>query len=132
MDFLICPERVENEGMFSLSIVQYAIRRVLADGAMQPIETQTIPLGSGGVPCVLRTASSLARKGEVRHVVLARDPLFAPSRPVVSGPRCGPNSVRAGAAGLRRHQAVGRAASRVRLRSLLNTDLLQQLETGRA
>jgi ATP adenylyltransferase len=51
------------------------MRRALADGALQPIETQTILLDSDGVRFVLRTVSSLARKDEARHVAVARDPL---------------------------------------------------------
>ena len=70
-----CPERVENDGVFSLSIVQDAMRRALADGALQPIETQTILLDSDGVRFVLRTVSSLARKDEAGHVAAASDPL---------------------------------------------------------
>lgn len=68
-------EGVENEGVFSLSIVQNAMRRALADGALQPIETRTFLLDSGGVRFVLRTVSSLARKDEARHVVAVGDPL---------------------------------------------------------
>jgi ATP adenylyltransferase len=67
--------RVENDGVFSLSIVQNATRRALADGALQPIETQSAFLDSDGVRFVLRTVSSLARKDEARHVAVARDPL---------------------------------------------------------
>lgn len=61
--------------MFSLSIVQNAMRRALADGALQPIETQTLLLDSEGVRFVLRTVSSLARKDKARHVAAAGDPL---------------------------------------------------------
>ena len=61
--------------MFSLSIVQDATRRALADGALQPIETQTILLDSDGVRFVVRTVSSLARKDKARHVAAATDPL---------------------------------------------------------
>lgn len=61
--------------MFSLSIVQNAMRRALADGALQPIETQTLLLDSEGVRFVLRTVSSLARKDKARHVAAASDPL---------------------------------------------------------
>lgn len=70
-----CPQRVENDGVFSLSIVQDAMRRALADGALQPIETQAILLDSDGVRFVLRTVSSLARKDKARHVAAASDPL---------------------------------------------------------
>lgn len=51
------------------------MRRALADGALQPIETRTILLDSDGVRFVLRTVSSLARKDKARHVSAARDPL---------------------------------------------------------
>lgn len=61
--------------MFSLSIVQDAMRRALADGALQPIETQTILLDSDGVRFVLRTVSSLARKDDARQGAAAADPL---------------------------------------------------------
>lgn len=72
----LAPQKVENCGMFSLSIVQSAMRRALADGALQPIETQTILLDSDGVRFVLRTVSSLARKHQARHVAAVReDPL---------------------------------------------------------
>ena len=74
-DFPVAPERVENDGVFSMSIVQNATRRALADGALQPIETQTAFLDSEGVRFVLRTVSSLARKDEARHVAVAKDPL---------------------------------------------------------
>ena len=69
------PEPVENHGVFSLSIVRNAMRRALADGALQPIDTQTILLDSDGVRFVLRTVSSLARKDKARHVAAAGDPL---------------------------------------------------------
>lgn len=51
------------------------MRRALADGALQPIETRTVLLDSDGVRFVLRTVSSLARKDKARHVAAARDPL---------------------------------------------------------
>jgi ATP adenylyltransferase len=70
-----CPERVENNAVFSLSIVQNAMRRALADGALQPIETQSMLLDSDGVRFVLRTVSSLACKDKARHVAAAKDPL---------------------------------------------------------
>jgi len=51
------------------------MRRALADGALQPIETQTILLDSGGVRFVVRVVSSLARKDKARHADAATDPL---------------------------------------------------------
>jgi ATP adenylyltransferase len=66
---------VENDSVFSLSIVQNAMRRALADGALQPIETQSVLLDSDGVRFVLRTVSSLARKDKARHAAAAGDPL---------------------------------------------------------
>ena len=61
--------------MFSQSIIQHASQRALADGALQPIETQTVLLDSDGVRFVLRTVSSLARKDKARQAVAAADPL---------------------------------------------------------
>ena len=61
--------------MFSWSIVQKATRRALANGALRPIETQTILLDSDGVRFVVRMVSSLAHKNEVRHVGTPADPL---------------------------------------------------------
>ncbi|HEU0203399.1 MAG TPA: phosphorylase [Burkholderiaceae bacterium] len=61
--------------MFSLSIVQEATRRALANGALQPIETQTTVLDDEGVRFVVRAASSLARKDEARHAAVSTDPL---------------------------------------------------------
>lgn len=52
--------------MFSLSVVQEATRRALANGALQPIETKTILLDDHGVRFVVRVMSSLARKDEAR------------------------------------------------------------------
>ena len=60
--------------MFSQSIIQHASQRALADGALQPIETQTVLLDSDGVRFVLRTVSSLARKDKARRPAAA-DPL---------------------------------------------------------
>jgi len=51
------------------------MQRALADGALQPIETQTILLDSDGVRFVLRAVSSLARKDKARQVAAAADPL---------------------------------------------------------
>lgn len=61
--------------MFSQSIIQHATQRALADGALQPIETQTILLDSDGVRFVLRTVSSLARKDKARQTAAVKDPL---------------------------------------------------------
>jgi ATP adenylyltransferase len=61
--------------VFSQSIIQHASQRALADGALQPIETQTVLLDSDGVRFVLRTVSSLARKDKARQAVAAADPL---------------------------------------------------------
>ena len=61
--------------MFTLSILQKAMQRALADGALQPIETQTILLDSDGVRFVVRLVSSLARKDKARHAGAATDPL---------------------------------------------------------
>lgn len=61
--------------MFSLSIAQNAMRRALAEGALQPIETRTILLDSAGVRFVIRMVSSLARDDEARHAAAATDPL---------------------------------------------------------
>ncbi|MEJ8823558.1 phosphorylase [Variovorax humicola] len=71
--------------MYSLSLVQDATRRALADGALQPIETRSIVVDSDGVRFVLRTVSSLVRKDKdkdkdkdkekARHVAAPRDPL---------------------------------------------------------
>src|SRR5687768_13442457 len=54
------PGWVENSGVFSLPIIQSAMGRALADGALQPIETQTVLLDSDGVRFALRTVSSIA------------------------------------------------------------------------
>ncbi|MBT2321074.1 phosphorylase [Variovorax paradoxus] len=67
--------RVENGGVFSLSIVQEATRRALASGTLQPIETDTILLDDDGVPFIVRAVSSLARRDEARHAAVAADPL---------------------------------------------------------
>ena len=48
-----------------------ATRRALANGALQPIETQTILLDSDGVRFVVRTVSSLAHKDKARHAAAA-------------------------------------------------------------
>jgi sulfate adenylyltransferase (ADP) / ATP adenylyltransferase len=69
------PRPVENDHMISRSIVQKATRSALANGALQPIETQTILLDSDGVRFVVRAVSSLARKDQARHAALAADPL---------------------------------------------------------
>jgi ATP adenylyltransferase len=61
--------------VFSLSSVQEATRRALANGALQPIEAQTILLDSGGVRFVVRAVSSVARKDKARHAAVATDPL---------------------------------------------------------
>jgi ATP adenylyltransferase len=67
--------RVENDVVFSLSIVQEAMQRALADGALQPIETRTILLDSDGVRFIVRAVSSHARKDNTRHAATATDPL---------------------------------------------------------
>ena len=51
------------------------MRRALADGALQPIETQTILLDSDGARFVVRAVSSLARKDKAQHSVATTDPL---------------------------------------------------------
>jgi len=61
--------------VFYLSIVQEAMQRALADGALQPIETQAILLDSDGVRFVVRAVSNLARKDEARDAAAATDPL---------------------------------------------------------
>jgi ATP adenylyltransferase len=61
--------------VFSLSIVQAATRRALADGALQPIETQTTLLDDDGVRFIVSAVSSLARKDEARHAAVFTDPL---------------------------------------------------------
>jgi ATP adenylyltransferase len=61
--------------VFSLSIVQEATRRALADGALQPIETRTLLLDSDGVRFVVRVVSSLTRKDEARQAAASADPL---------------------------------------------------------
>jgi len=61
--------------VFSLSVVQEATRRALANGALQPIETKTILLDDHGVRFVVRVMSSLARKDEARYGPVATDPL---------------------------------------------------------
>jgi sulfate adenylyltransferase (ADP) / ATP adenylyltransferase len=70
-----CLGRVENSGVFSLSIVQDATRRALASGALRPIDTDTTLLDDAGVRFVVRAVSSLARKDEARHAAAATDPL---------------------------------------------------------
>ena len=66
---------VENGDVFSLSIVQEATRRALANGALHPIETQTSLLHDHGVRFVVRAVSSLARKHEARNAAVSTDPL---------------------------------------------------------
>ena len=61
--------------MFSLSVVKDATRRALANGALQPIETQTTLLDDDGVRFVVRAVSSLARKDEACHAAVTIDPL---------------------------------------------------------
>lgn len=61
--------------MVSRSVVQKATQRALANGALQPIETQTILLDSDGVRFVVRAVSSLARKDQARYAAVATDPL---------------------------------------------------------
>jgi len=61
--------------VFSLSIVQDVIRRAVATGALQPIETETTLLDDDGVRFIVRAVSSLARKNEARHAAVATDPL---------------------------------------------------------
>ena len=51
------------------------MRRALADGVLQPIETQTIPLDSDGAGFVVRAVSSLARKDDAQRAVATTDPL---------------------------------------------------------
>ena len=65
----------ENGDVFSLSIIQGATRRALADGTLQPIETRTLLLDSDGVRFVVRAVSSLTRKDEAHRVAAAADPL---------------------------------------------------------
>jgi ATP adenylyltransferase len=78
---MVAPSRshgsrsVENGDVFSLSIVQEAARRALANGTLQPIETRTLLLDSDGVRFVVRTMSSLTRKDEARQAAAAADPL---------------------------------------------------------
>jgi len=66
---------VENGGVFSLSIVQEATRRALANGTLQPIETRPLLLDSDGVRFVVRAVSSLTHKDEARQAAPAADPL---------------------------------------------------------
>jgi ATP adenylyltransferase len=61
--------------VFSLSIVHEATRRALANGALQPIETQATWLDDAGVQFVVRAVSSLARKDQARHAAVSADPL---------------------------------------------------------
>jgi sulfate adenylyltransferase (ADP) / ATP adenylyltransferase len=70
-----CLGRVENNGVFSRSIVQDATRRALASGALQPIETATTLLDDDGVRFIVRAVSSLARRNEARHAKVGTDPL---------------------------------------------------------
>lgn len=65
---------MQNRGVPSPSIVHEATRRALASGALQPIETETVLVDSEGVRFIVRTVSSLARKGEARPAAAA-DPL---------------------------------------------------------
>jgi ATP adenylyltransferase len=62
--------------VFSLATLEFATRRALASGALQPIETRTILLDDGGVRFVVRIATSLARKDEARDAA-GEDPLGA-------------------------------------------------------
>ena len=73
--FSNCLGRVENDAVFSLSIVQDATRRALASGALQPIDTDTTLLDDDGVRFVVRAVSSLAHKDKARHAAVPTDPL---------------------------------------------------------
>lgn len=59
--------------MLTLSIVETAIRRALASGALQPIATESVPIEQGGIRFVVRAVSSLARKQAATPA--AADPL---------------------------------------------------------
>jgi ATP adenylyltransferase len=61
--------------MFSLPLVQSAIRRALATGALQPVETRTTLLEEAGVRFVVRAVSSLVRKDAARRAAAVADPL---------------------------------------------------------
>jgi ATP adenylyltransferase len=71
--FSLC--RIENDVVFSLSIVQEAMQRALAEGALHPTETQTVLLDSDGVRFIVRSVSSLVRKDKARDAASATDPL---------------------------------------------------------
>lgn len=59
--------------MFSLPLVQQATRRALANGALQPIETQTLLLDSEGVRFIVRAVSSLMHKNAGPQAAAAAD-----------------------------------------------------------
>src|SRR5207245_2483024 len=62
-----CLGRVENNGVFSLSIVQDVIRRAVATGALQPIETETTLLDDDGVRFIVRAITCLSEVQALGH-----------------------------------------------------------------
>jgi ATP adenylyltransferase len=52
--------------MLTLSIVEAAIRRAAASGALQPIQTESLAIEDAGVRFAVRAVSSLARKEAAR------------------------------------------------------------------